>query len=85
MDARSVSQELIHCFGAQADNGSSVNYVMGNLFGTIGDLCAARTHFKQAYHSLVEVGKATKQPTTAMCIYKQARLSLQEKKLEEAR
>ena len=51
----------------------------------IGDLDTARAHFDRALHNLVHVGKASKQPTTAMCIYKKACLSLQENALEDAR
>ena len=59
--------------------------MLGNLQQENGCLGAARDHFDQALHSMVDVGKALKQPTTAMCIYKQARLSLQENNLENAR
>ncbi|KAL9593091.1 MAG: hypothetical protein Q9179_006109 [Wetmoreana sp. 5 TL-2023] len=60
------------------------HYEMGNTCYSMGNLKDARSHFQEAHSSFVEVGKATKGTVAASCIYKLARISLQQGNSEDA-
>ncbi|KAL8719115.1 MAG: hypothetical protein Q9181_008103, partial [Wetmoreana brouardii] len=61
-----------------------VLYVTGTMYYSMGNLKIARLHFEQPFSSLVDEGKGTKVSSIAMCIYKLARISLQEGNWKDA-